>query len=197
MTRISAFAAAVLLAAAASLPAFAANPQVEIKTTAGTMVVELFPDKAPKTVQNFLRYASEGTYNGTIFHRVIRGFMIQAGGFDKNYQQKPVHEPIQNEASNGLLNDYGTLAMARTNDPHSATDQFFINAKDNDFLNYRESSRQGYGYTVFGKLVSGQEVLVKIEDTPTGAGGPFPGDVPQTMVVIESVKLLTPETDKK
>ncbi len=196
MTRISAFAAALILAAA-TLPAFAANPQVEIKTTAGTMVVELFPEKAPKTVQNFLRYVKEGTYNGTIFHRVIPGFMVQGGGFDKSYQQKPVHEPIQNEAGNGLKNDYGTLAMARTNDPHSATDQFFINAKDNDFLNYRESSRQGYGYTVFGKLVSGQEVMVKIEGTPTGAGGPFPSDVPQTMVVIESARLLTPDTDKK
>jgi peptidyl-prolyl cis-trans isomerase A (cyclophilin A)/peptidyl-prolyl cis-trans isomerase B (cyclophilin B) len=189
MKRISLFAAAMLFAAIAC-SAQAANPQVEIKTTAGTIVVELYADKAPKTVANFLQYVKDGQYNGTIFHRVIRGFMIQGGGYDKTYQEKPTRETIPNEAANGLKNDYGTLAMARKPDPNSAAAQFFINTKDNDFLNYRDSSRQGFGYAVFGKVVSGLDVLTKIEDAPTGAGGPFPSDVPQTMIQIQSTKLL-------
>jgi peptidyl-prolyl cis-trans isomerase B (cyclophilin B) len=194
MNRISAFISALAFTLA-SASALAADPKVELKTSAGTMVIELYPDKAPKTVQNFLQYVNDGFYTGTIFHRVIPGFMIQGGGFDKTYKEKTTRPPVQNEAGNGLKNDFGTLAMARTSDPHSATAQFFINAKDNDFLNYKDSTVRGFGYTVFGKVVSGMDVLDKIENMPTGSGGPFPTDVPKNMVVIESAKVL-PETKK-
>jgi cyclophilin family peptidyl-prolyl cis-trans isomerase len=180
----------VLVAALLSLPATAANPTVEMKTTAGTVTIELYADKAPKTVDNFVTYVKDGFYNGTVFHRVINNFMIQGGGFDKSLQQKPTRAPVQNEADNGLKNELGTIAMARTSNPHSATAQFFINVKNNDFLNFREPTTQGYGYTVFGKVVSGMDVVMNVAGTPTGAGGPFPSDVPRTMVVIESIRLL-------
>jgi peptidyl-prolyl cis-trans isomerase A (cyclophilin A)/peptidyl-prolyl cis-trans isomerase B (cyclophilin B) len=180
----------VLVAALLSVPAMAANPTIEMKTTAGTVTIELYADKAPKTVDNFVKYVKDGFYNGTVFHRVINNFMIQGGGFDKSLQQKPTRAPVQNEANNGLKNDLGTIAMARTSNPHSATAQFFINVKNNDFLNFREPTTQGYGYAVFGKVVSGMDVVMNVAGTPTGAGGPFPSDVPQTMVVIESIKLL-------
>ena len=184
----------VMLSAAAGAPgALAADPQVDMKTNFGTIRLELYPAKAPKTVANFLQYAKDGHFNGTIFHRVIDNFMIQGGGFDKSYKQKPTRDPIQNEAKNGLKNDLGTIAMARTSAPHSASSQFFINGKNNDFLN-AASAQDGWGYTVFGKVVSGMDVVMKISKSPTGSGGPFPTDVPREMVVIESVTLVA---DKK
>src|SRR6056300_278482 len=132
---------------------------VEMTTTFGSITLELDSEKAPKTVENFLSYVNDGFYNGTIFHRVINNFMIQGGGFDANMQQKPTADPIENEADNGLTNDRGTIAMARTMDPHSATAQFFINVKNNDFLNHSGKNMQGWGYTVFGRVVSGDDVL--------------------------------------
>ncbi|MBI1943335.1 MAG: peptidyl-prolyl cis-trans isomerase [Betaproteobacteria bacterium] len=183
----------VLSAAAAAPGAMAAEPQVDLKTSAGTIRLELYPAKAPKTVENFLQYARDGHFDGTIFHRVIDGFMIQGGGYDKAYRQKKTRDPIQNEAKNGLANDLGTIAMARTNMPHSASSQFFINVKNNDFLN-AERAQDGWGYAVFGKVVSGLDVVMKIAKSPTGRGGPFDRDVPREAVVIESV---TPVADQK
>jgi peptidyl-prolyl cis-trans isomerase A (cyclophilin A)/peptidyl-prolyl cis-trans isomerase B (cyclophilin B) len=169
----------------------AANPQVELKTNFGNITIELYPDKAPKTVDNFLRYVKDGFYNGTVFHRVIPGFMIQGGGFDKSFKQKPARQPVENEAANGLKNEIGTVAMARTSDPHSATAQFFINVANNSFLNHTSPTARGYGYTVFGKVTRGMDVVNKIAAMPTGAGGPFPGDVPREAVVIEEARLIT------
>jgi peptidyl-prolyl cis-trans isomerase B (cyclophilin B) len=183
----------VLSVAAGSPGALAADPQVDLKTNLGTIRLELYPAKAPKTVENFLQYVRDGHFNGTIFHRVIDGFMIQGGGFDKSYKQKATRPPIENEAKNGLKNDLGTVAMARTSAPHSASSQFFINGKNNDFLN-AASAQDGWGYTVFGKVVSGMDVVMKISKTPTGPGGPFPTDAPREMVVIESATLVA---DKK
>ena len=179
----------MLSAAAASPGALAADPQVDLKTNLGTIRLELYPGKAPKTVENFLQYVKDGHYNGTVFHRVIPGFMVQGGGFDRSYKQKPARGPIANEAKNGLTNDIGTIAMARTNAPHSASAQFFINVKSNDFLN-AASAQDGWGYAVFGKVVSGLDVVMTIAKTPTGAGGPFPADVPRQPVVIESATLV-------
>ena len=195
MNRIAAFSAA-LIVALFSLAA-AANPSVELKTSAGNITIELYADKAPKTVENFLAYVKDGFYGGTIFHRVIGNFMIQGGGFDRNYAEKPTHPPVQNKAANGLKNDLGTIAMARTPNPHSASSQFFINLKNNDFLNFREPTPQGFGYTVFGKVTSGMETVAKIAAMPTGPGGPFPTDAPRTMVVIESATLLAPAAPAK
>ncbi|KIO49062.1 peptidylprolyl isomerase [Nitrosospira sp. NpAV] len=173
--------------------AYAANPQVEIKTNFGSVVLELYPDKAPKTVGNFLNYVKDGYYTGTVFHRVIPGFMIQGGGFDKTLKQKATRQPVENEAANGLRNDIGTVAMARTSDPHSASAQFFINVANNAFLNHTAPTQQGYGYTVFGKVVKGMEIVNRIADAPTGAAGPFPSDVPNVTVVIEEIKLIAAE----
>ncbi|HEY6043731.1 MAG TPA: peptidylprolyl isomerase [Nitrosospira sp.] len=172
----------------------AANPQVEIKTNFGNIAIELYPDKAPKTVDNFIRYVKDGYYNGTVFHRVIPGFMVQGGGFDKSFKQKPTRAPIENEAANGLKNDIGTVAMARTSDPHSASAQFFINVANNSFLNYTAPTQRGYGYTVFGKVTRGMEVVNKIAAMSTGAGGPFPSDVPREAVIIEEARLMTGDT---
>ena len=184
----------VVLSVAAGAPgALAADPQVELKTNLGTIRIELYPAKAPKSVENFLQYVKDGHFNGTIFHRVIDNFMIQGGGFDKSYRQKPTRASIENEAKNGLKNDLGTLAMARTSAPHSASSQFFINLKDNNFLN-AASSQDGWGYAVFGKVVGGMDVVMKIAKTPTGPGGPFPTDAPREMVVIESATVVA---DKK
>jgi peptidyl-prolyl cis-trans isomerase A (cyclophilin A)/peptidyl-prolyl cis-trans isomerase B (cyclophilin B) len=171
--------------------AVAANPQVEFKTNVGSFTVELYADKAPATVDNFLRYVNDGFYNGTIFHRVIPGFVVQGGGFTKDYQQKPTREPVKNEAANGLKNVTGTLAMARTSDPNSATAQFFINLKDNSSLDHRAPTAREYGYTVFGRVVRGIEVVQKIAAIPTGSGGPFPAEVPQQTVIVEAAKVLT------
>ena len=146
-------------------------PRVKFNTTAGSFVIEVYPDKAPKTVENFLQYVKDKHYDGTIFHRVIDNFMVQGGGFDAKYSQKPTRPPIPLEANNGLKNDTGTIAMARTSNPNSATSQFFINVKDNAMLN--APSPDGFGYAVFGKVVSGNEVIQKIKGSPTGAGGPF------------------------
>jgi hypothetical protein len=187
------------LALALSVGGFAqaqsAPPQVKFTTTAGEFVIELYPDKAPNTVENFLGYVRDGHYNGTIFHRVISNFMIQGGGYDARYMEKPTRPPIKHEgaevkAKGGPTNTVGTIAMARTNNPHSASSQFFINVKDNDFLNHSAPSAQGWGYVAFGKVVSGMDVVNKIKQTPTGAGGPFPSDVPQTQVVIQSAVLV-------
>ena len=163
------------------------NPQVEMVTTKGTIVIELDAVKAPITTQNFLTYVKEGFYDGLIFHRVIPGFMVQGGGFNKDMQQKKTHDPIKNEASNGLKNDRGTLAMARTNDPDSATGQFFINSVNNDFLNYQGKSNPGYA--VFAKVVKGIEVVDAISKVKTGNSG-MHGDVPVEPVVITSAKVI-------
>jgi cyclophilin family peptidyl-prolyl cis-trans isomerase len=170
-------------------------PQVKFTTSAGEFVIELYPDKAPNTVENFLAYVRDGHYNGLIFHRVINNFMIQGGGYDARYMEKPTRPPIKHEgaevkAKGGPTNTVGTLAMARTNNPHSASSQFFINVNNNDFLNHSAPSGQGWGYVAFGKVVSGMEVVNKIKLSPTGAGGPFPSDVPQTQVVIQSASLV-------
>ncbi len=210
--------AAVLFVA---MPAMAADaPRVKFVTSEGEFVVEVYPDKAPKTVENFLQYVRDKHYDGTIFHRVIPTFMVQGGGFDTKYVQKPTRAPVAHEgrqalAKGGDRNVVGTVAMARTNDPNSATSQFFINVADNAFLDpvqipdgdpVRRFDYQGrtyenvpranltgapqlFGYTVFGKVVSGLDVVHKIKATPTGAGGPFPTDVPRTQVVIHSATL--------
>jgi peptidyl-prolyl cis-trans isomerase A (cyclophilin A) len=167
-------------------------PQVKFVTNAGEFVVEVYPDKAPKTVENFLQYVRDKHYNGTIFHRVIGNFMIQGGGFDTRYMERASRAPVMHEGrealiKGGLRNTAGTLAMARTNDPHSATSQFFINVVDNGFL---DPTPQQWGYTVFGKVVSGMETVNKIKATPTSSGGPFPSDVPRTQIVIQSATLL-------
>jgi cyclophilin family peptidyl-prolyl cis-trans isomerase len=179
-----------LLSAAAVVPAgaIAADPQVDLKTNFGTIRLELYPAKAPKSVENFLQYVKDGHYNGTVFHRVIDGFMVQGGGFDKSYRQKNTRDPIQNEAKNGLKNDLGTVAMARTSAPHSASAQFFINVKNNDFLN--APGQDGWGYAVFGKVVEGLDVVMKIAKTPTGPAAPFGSDVPRQQVIIESASVV-------
>jgi peptidyl-prolyl cis-trans isomerase B (cyclophilin B) len=161
---------------------------VEMRTSMGTMKIELYPDQAPATVENFRRYVREGFYDGTIFHRVIRGFMIQGGGFTPDMVEKENHAPIENEAGNGLKNLRGTLAMARTGDPHSATSQFFINGKDNAFLDHTEPTVRGFGYAVFGKVIEGLDVLDAIEKVPTTSRGGH-DDVPVDPVIIESVRL--------
>ena len=174
-----------------SLSAWSANPTVEMKTNQGTVTMELYQDKAPKTVENFLQYVKDGFYNGTIFHRVMDGFMIQGGGMDANMKEKVTRAPIENEApkgaEQGLKNDVGTLAMARKPDPHSATAQFFINLKDNAFLDY--PGRDKWGYAVFGKVTKGMDVVNKIAKVPTGNAG-MHQNVPTTPVVIESIKLI-------
>ena len=164
------------------------NPVVVIKTSMGTIKAELYADKAPVTVKNFITYVDDKFYDGTIFHRVIDGFMIQGGGFDKDLNQKKTRSPIINEATNGLKNARGTLAMARTSDPDSATAQFFINVKDNVRLDYRDDSPSGIGYAVFGKVIEGMDVVDKIKAVPTGMKKGM-GDVPNTTVLIESVRV--------
>ena len=163
--------------------------KVELATNKGVIVLELYTEKAPKSVANFVDYVKAGHYDGTIFHRVIDGFMVQGGGFDKDMKQKPTRAPIQNEAANGLKNDFGTVAMARTPDPHSASAQFFINVKNNDFLNFKEASQQGFGYAVFGKVVGGLDVVEKITKVPTGNVGGHQ-NVPRDPVVLEKARVL-------
>jgi len=161
-------------------------PQVKLKTSMGNIVLELNPEKAPLTVENFLQYVKSGQYSGTIFHRVIPGFMIQGGGFDRNMQEKSTRAPIRNEATNGLRNDIYTVAMARRSEPHSATAQFFINTTNNASLNYPGSD--GWGYAVFGKVVQGTDVVDRIKNVSTGNLGPY-RDVPTSPVVIESATI--------
>ena len=175
--------------AAPAVPA--ANPKALIKTNMGDITIELYADKAPKSVENFLQYAKDGFYNGTIFHRVIDNFMIQGGGFTADLRQKPTRPSIPNEAKNGLSNKRGTVAMARTPDPNSATAQFFINLVDNRNLDFVSDERaETWGYAVFGNVIGGMEVVDKIKAIPTGPKGPFRSDVPTTDVVIEKVEIL-------
>jgi len=185
--------------ALASAVALAANPQVELDTTAGVIRIELFPDAAPKTVANFLDYVKNGHYVGTQFHRVIDGFMIQGGGFTADFKEKPTKPPIPIESESsikaGLSNVPGTVSMARTSDPNSATAQFFINVADNKRLDFRSADAAGYGYTVFGKVVQGMDIVNKIAKAPKGATGPVPpginpSDVPTTQVVIKAAKVV-------
>ena len=171
------------------------NPQVKFVTSAGEFIVEVYPDKTPKTAENFLSYVRDGHYNGTLFHRVINNFMVQGGGYDTKYNEKNTRPPIKHEgaeakANGGLRNTVGTLSMARTNNPHSASAQFFINVKDNDFLDHQSTTSQGWGYVAFGKVISGMDVVNRIKALPTGPGGPFPTDVPQTPVVLQSATLV-------
>ena len=172
----------------AATTAHAANPQVDLDTSAGKIRIELYPDAAPKTVENFLAYVQAKHYDGTQFHRVIPGFMIQGGGYTGDFKEKPTKGPIRNEAEQsskaGLLNAPGTLAMARTGDPHSATAQFFINVADNDFLNHRSRDANGWGYCVFGRVVAGTDVVDRIKDVPTG-NREMHQNVPKQDVLIE------------
>lgn len=163
------------------------STQVRLTTSSGDIVIELEDEKAPATVENFLTYVDSGFYDGTVFHRVIDGFMIQGGGFEPGMKQKPTREPIANEANNGLKNDAYTIAMARTADVDSATAQFFVNVSQNDFLNFSAPNPQGFGYCVFGKVVEGRDVVDQIKDTETGSKG-FHSDVPLEDVVIKSAK---------
>jgi peptidyl-prolyl cis-trans isomerase B (cyclophilin B) len=173
-------------------PAMAgSNPQVRLETTKGLIVLELDREAAPKTVENFLTYVREGYYNGTIFHRVIKDFMIQGGGMLPGLVAKAGREPIRNEADNGLRNKKGTIAMARTNNPHSATSQFFINTKDNPFLDHKSKSRAGYGYCVFGRVIKGMEVVERIQAAPTMSTSGYK-DVPRQAIVIERASLVEP-----
>lgn len=165
------------------------HPQVALDTNHGQIVIELYQDKAPKTVANFIDYVKSGHYDGTIFHRVINGFMIQGGGFDAQFTQKKTNAPIQNEADNGLKNEVGTVAMARTGDPHSASAQFFINVKNNDFLNYRGKNPQDWGYAVFGKVVKGMDVVDQIKAVRT-ANYRGHQDVPVDQVIINKAQVL-------
>lgn len=178
-----------LLALTLAPAALAANPKVELRTTLGTIVIDLYPENAPKTVENFLQYVKDGFYDDTIFHRVIPGFMTQGGGFTRNLQQKPTRPAIRNEAGNGLRNAIGTVAMARTKDPHSATAQFFINVADNDFLDFKSPDENGYGYTVFGRVSSGMDVVQKMLQVPTATMGPHQ-NVPRTPIIIEKARVL-------
>ena len=199
LTKPSARVAAFITLFAAALGASAQSQRVEVKTSMGSFTLELYPDKAPRTVANFLQYARSGFYDGTIFHRVIDGFMIQGGGFEPGMKQKTALGPIPNEAGialkAGLRNEIGTIAMARTPNPHSATAQFFINLKNNDFLDFREESPAGYGYAVFGRVVEGMNTVMRIAKAPTGTSGPYE-NVPKTVVRIESVTVKSPGTVK-
>ncbi|CAM3309195.1 peptidylprolyl isomerase [Polaromonas hydrogenivorans] len=188
----SALLVALTFSAGIALAAEPVAPKVKFATSEGEFVVEVYPDKAPKTVENFLQYVKDKHYDGTVFHRVINNFMVQGGGYDGAYAEKKTRAPVVHEgrealAKGGPKNVPGTLAMARTNEPDSATSQFFINVKDNDFLN---PSTLAPGYTVFGKVVGGMDVVNKIKSVPTGSGGPFPSDVPKTPVIIKSATLV-------
>ncbi len=171
--------------------AYAQSTLVMISTTKGDMVIELDDDRAPQSVSNFLQYVDDGFYNDTVFHRVIEGFMIQGGGFTQNYTRKETRQPISNEAYNGLRNQKYTIAMARTTAPHSATSQFFINSEANTNLDHTNTTQRGWGYTVFGKVIKGEEIVDAISQVRTGAGGPFGRDVPAEPIVITSTKRIT------
>ena len=191
MIRITTLALALFM----SSEVLAADPQVELKTNVGTIVIELYPDKAPKTVENFLQYVKAGFYDGTVFHRVIPGFMIQGGGFTAEFKEKPTRAAVRNEAANGLKNTVGTVAMARTSDPHSATAQFFINVSDNHDLDFRFPTDAGYGYTVFGKVVKGMDIVNRITKVATGPGPAPHRDVPLKPVIIEQARPVASGTD--
>ena len=196
MLRIIGAALALLVCCQVEAADGAANPQVEMRTSMGTVVIELYPDQAPLTVDNFVKYVNDRHYDGTVFHRVIPGFMIQGGGFGPEFSEKPARKPVRNEAANGLRNEAGTIAMARTPDPHSATAQFFINVADNEFLNFRFPTQEGYGYCVFGKVVKGMDVVARIVKVQTGPGPASHANVPLKPVVIERARLIIP-SDKQ
>lgn len=185
MRRIGTSFLLILLCLAGNAAAAGETPRVRLETTAGDIVVELFPDKAPKTVENFLEYVDGGFYDGTVFHRVIEGFMIQGGGFTPDYQRKETRAPIENEGDNGLANERGTIAMARTGDPHSATSQFFINTVDNISLDFRAKSARGWGYAVFGRVVEGMDTVDRIESVSTHTADMGLRNVPTEPIVIE------------
>jgi len=163
---------------------------IKLTTNQGDITLELDAEKAPNTVKNFVTYVEEGFYEGIIFHRIIPNFMAQGGGFTTDFKQKSTNSAIENEADNGLKNDRGTIAMARTGEPHSATGQFFINLADNGFLNHSSKTQQGWGYAVFGKVTEGMDVVDKMAAIPTGSGGMFPTDVPQEEVIIEKAEVV-------
>jgi len=163
---------------------------IKLTTNQGVITLELDAEKAPNTVANFVSYVEDGFYEGIIFHRIIPNFMAQGGGFTNDFKQKDTKDQIENEADNGLKNDRGTIAMARTGDPHSATGQFFINLADNGFLNHTSKTQQGWGYAVFGKVTDGMDVVDKMAAIPTGSGGMFPTDVPQEEVIIEKAEVI-------
>lgn len=181
------------------LISFMANAQtpVRITTNLGTIDLLLEDEKAPKSVANFLQYVDDGFYEGTIFHRVIQGFMLQGGGFTADFKQKPTRSPVVNEANNGLSNERGTVAMARTNDPHSATAQFFINQVNNPYLDHRGETVRGWGYTVFAKVTAGMEVVDAMAEVATGPGGPFRSDVPAETVTILKVERIIQDTPEE
>jgi len=181
---------AILFLLGAVLSAQILATTVVLDTNHGQITVKLNAKKAPVTVSNFLQYVKSGHYKNAIFHRVIKNFMIQGGGFDKRYQRLGTKKPIKNEADNGLGNERGTIAMARTMDPHSATAQFFINTKNNKSLNHKKKSPYGWGYAVFGKVTDGMNVVDKISRVPTGAAGPFRQDAPKSLVIINDVKII-------
>jgi len=185
----------LVLCLAAALPAHAGNPRVEMDTNYGNVTFELYPDKAPITVANFLSYVNSGFYEGTVFHRVVNRFIVQGGAYTEDLIPKPTLAPIRSEANNGLLNETGTLAMARGHDINSATSQFYINLDSNKFLNHYKNDPDYYGYCVFGKVVKGMDVLKKIAEVPTGAAGPLREDAPLKPVVIEKVAVLPPEQE--
>ena len=165
-----------------------ADPVVDVTTNLGTFSIQLDPAHAPKSVENFLAYVDASFYDNTIFHRIIPTFMVQGGGYDQMYERKPTRPPVQNEADNGLKNTRGTVAMARTGDPHSATAQFFVNVVDNAFLDHKAKDAQGWGYTVFGRVIEGMDAVDKIKAVKTGANGPFTKDAPEDPVVIQRVR---------
>jgi peptidyl-prolyl cis-trans isomerase B (cyclophilin B) len=165
-----------------------ADPVVDVTTNLGTFTIQLDPARAPKSVENILAYVDAEHFDGTIFHRVIPTFMVQGGGYDQAYERKPTRAPVQNEADNGLKNTRGTVAMARTGDPHSATAQFFVNVVDNAFLDHKAKDGAGWGYAVFGRVIEGMDVVDKIKGVPTGANGPFAKDAPDQLVVIQRVR---------
>lgn len=196
MMKILLAAFALLLSFTASAATTPANPQIEVRTSMGAFILELYPENAPNTVQNFLQYVKDGHYNGTLFHRVIPGFMIQGGGFTKDFAEKPTRPPIKNEAGNGLRNGTAMISMARTADPHSATAQFFINVSENSSLDFRAPTQEGHGYTPFGKVIKGMNVVESIEKVKTGPGKPPYTDVPVKPVVIERIQLINTASSK-
>ena len=196
MFRTGTFAAAAFAPALLALSCLAGGvagaadgPRVTFETTQGSFVLELARSSAPGTVENFLRYVRDGFYRGTVFHRVIPGFMIQGGGYTKGFRERPTRAPIRNEADRAGQNDRGTIAMARTRDPHSGTAQFFINVADNDFLDHRAKTPRGWGYAVFGRVVEGMDTVDRIAALPTGSAGPFAKDVPLEAVVIRDTRV--------
>jgi len=185
---------AIALLLAANSNVFASSPKVRMETTKGVVIIELNADKAPKTVENFLRYVNAGKYDGTIFHRVIKRFMNQGGGFTPDFKKVEAFAPIKNEADNGLKNKRGTIAMARTGDPHSATNQFFVNTVDNTFLDHTSKTNRGWGYCVFATVVDGMDVMDRIAKVSTGANGPFQQDVPMEEILIQKVSVIEEAT---